>query len=132
MAFQIHLSEARLRAEKAHGLWPDRILTDYLDEAVKAAPNQVAITGANSATGERTTLTYAELAHRVERIALGLAALGARLAALESQFVDDDGDTFSEVQDDCDDTNADVSPLADEIAGNGIDDDCDHEIDEAV
>jgi hypothetical protein len=36
------------------------------------------------------------------------------------------------VQDDCDDTDADVSPLADEIAGNGIDDDCDHEIDEAV
>jgi hypothetical protein len=61
-----------------------------------------------------------------------LAALDARLAALESQFVDDDGDTFSEVQDDCDDTDADVSPLADEIAGNGIDDDCDHEIDEAV
>jgi len=78
MAFQIHLSEARLRAERARGLWPDRILTDYLDEAVKAAPNQVAITGAISATDERTTLTYAELTHRVERIALGLAALGVQ------------------------------------------------------
>jgi cyclohexanecarboxylate-CoA ligase len=78
MAFQIDLSDARLRAEKARGLWPDRLLTDYLDEAVKAVPDQVAITGANSATGERTALTYAELAHRVERIALGLAALGVQ------------------------------------------------------
>jgi len=78
MAFQIDLSDARLRAEKARGLWPDRLLTDYLDEAVKAVPDQIAITGANSATGERTALTYAALAHRVERIALGLAALGVQ------------------------------------------------------
>jgi cyclohexanecarboxylate-CoA ligase len=78
MAFQIYLSEARLRAEKTAGLWPNRILTDYLDDAVKATPDRVAITGTNSATGERTTLTYAELARRVERIALGLAALGVQ------------------------------------------------------
>lgn len=78
MPFQIYLSEARLRAEQARGLWPNRILTDYLDEAVKARPDQVAITGTNSATGERATLTYAELARRVDRIALGLAALGVQ------------------------------------------------------
>ena len=78
MAFEIYLSEARRRAEEASGLWPDRLLTDYLDEAVKVTPDRVAITGTNSATGERTTLTYAALAHRVERIALGLAALGVQ------------------------------------------------------
>jgi cyclohexanecarboxylate-CoA ligase len=78
MAFQISLSEARLRAEQARGLWPNRILTDYLDEAVDVRPDQVAITGTNSATGERTTLTYAELSRRVERIALGLAGLGVQ------------------------------------------------------
>ncbi len=78
MAFEIDLSEARLRAERARGLWPNRLLTDYLDAAVRSRPDQVAITGANSATGERTTLTYAELARRVERIALGLAALGVQ------------------------------------------------------
>jgi cyclohexanecarboxylate-CoA ligase len=78
MAFQISLSEARQRAEQARGLWPNRILTDYLDEAVRARPDQVAITGANSATGERTTLTFTELARRVDRIALGLAALGVQ------------------------------------------------------
>jgi cyclohexanecarboxylate-CoA ligase len=78
MAFQISLSEARLRAEQARGLWPNRILTDYLDAAVEARPDQVAITGTNSATGERATLTYADLARRVERIALGLAGLGVQ------------------------------------------------------
>jgi len=78
MAFEIDLSEARLGAERTRGLWPNRVLTDYLDEAVAAAPDQVAITGANSATGRRTTLTYSELARLVERIALGLAALGVR------------------------------------------------------
>jgi len=78
MAFEIHLSETRRRAEEADGRWPNRLLTDYLDEAVEAAPDRVAITGANSATGERTTLTYAELARRVNRIALGLAALGVQ------------------------------------------------------
>jgi cyclohexanecarboxylate-CoA ligase len=78
MAFQIYLSEARRRAEEASGRWPNRLLTDYLDDAVKAAPDRVAITGTNSATGERTTLTYAALAQRVNRIALGLAALGVK------------------------------------------------------
>jgi cyclohexanecarboxylate-CoA ligase len=78
MTFQISLSDARLRAEKARGLWPDRVLTDYLDEAVAARPDQVAIAGTNSATGERTALTYAELGRRVDRIALGLAALGVQ------------------------------------------------------
>jgi hypothetical protein len=32
----------------------------------------------------------------------------------------------------CDDADGNVSPLAAEVAGNGIDDDCDHQIDEAA
>ena len=59
-----------------------------------------------------------------------IAGLDSRLEALEGQFVDDDGDTFSEVQNDCDDDDAAVNPLATEVAGNEIDDDCDHLIDE--
>jgi hypothetical protein len=35
------------------------------------------------------------------------------------------------VQDDCDDEDASVSPLAAELADNGIDYDCDRQVDEA-
>jgi hypothetical protein len=68
---------------------------------------------------------------RVDALEEDVADLDARLAGIEAQFSDDDGDDFSEVQDDCDDANAAVSPLASEVAGNGVDDDCDHLVDEA-
>jgi hypothetical protein len=68
---------------------------------------------------------------RVDALEDEVADLDSRVEALEGQFTDDDGDTFSEVQDDCDDADAAVNPLAAEVAGNGIDDDCDHLIDEA-
>jgi hypothetical protein len=45
--------------------------------------------------------------------------------------VDDDGDGFSEVQGDCDDTDSDVYPGAKEKP-NGVDDDCDGTIDEGT
>jgi hypothetical protein len=67
---------------------------------------------------------------RVEALEGEVADFDARLAAIEGQFVDDDGDSFTEVQGDCDDEDANVSPLAAELAGNGIDDDCDHQVDE--
>ncbi len=69
---------------------------------------------------------------RVETLEGEVADLDSRLASIESKFVDDDGDTFSEVQDDCNDADGSVSPLAAEVASNGIDDDCDHQIDEAA
>jgi hypothetical protein len=67
----------------------------------------------------------------LEELADDLADLDARLQALEDQFADDDGDTFTEVQGDCDDGDPAVNPLETEVLGNGIDDDCDHLIDEA-
>jgi len=59
-----------------------------------------------------------------------LMGVEARLTALEGFALDDDGDGLSEIQGDCDDEDAAVSPLADEVPANGIDDDCDFEIDE--
>ena len=65
-----------------------------------------------------------------EKLQGEIDALDARLSAIEGQFADNDGDTFSEAQGDCDDTNPAVNPNATEVAGNSIDDDCDHLIDE--
>ena len=44
-------------------------------------------------------------------------------------YGDDDGDGYSEFGGDCDDTDPNVSPATMEIAGNGVDDDCDGTID---
>ncbi|MDP2312530.1 MAG: putative metal-binding motif-containing protein [Pseudomonadota bacterium] len=48
-----------------------------------------------------------------------------------SKAVDEDGDGFLPSEGDCDDSNADVSPAATELC-NGIDDNCNSEIDEDV
>ncbi len=45
--------------------------------------------------------------------------------------VDNDGDGFNEVQGDCDDTDPDINPIADEVL-NTEDDDCDGDIDEGT
>jgi len=42
---------------------------------------------------------------------------------------DADGDTFLGCEGDCDDGAPDVSPDAEEVVGNGVDDDCDGEVD---
>ncbi|MEK7861705.1 MAG: AMP-binding protein, partial [Chloroflexota bacterium] len=66
----------RGRAARAAGHWPERLATDYLDEALRLAPERIALTGRNSMTGQTESLDYRTLAARVDRIALGLAALG--------------------------------------------------------
>jgi cyclohexanecarboxylate-CoA ligase len=76
MEFDPILPHARIQAMREAGFWRDRLLTDYLDAVIAARPDAVAIVGRNSMTGERTVLTYAEFGQRVERLALGLAALG--------------------------------------------------------
>ena len=49
--------------------------------------------------------------------------------SLSVDYVDLDGDGYME-DFDCDDTRASVNPGADELPGNGVDDDCDGQIDE--
>nr|WP_294512854.1 AMP-binding protein [uncultured Rhodopila sp.] len=70
------LSESRRQAMKASGLWPDRTLLDDFDRWVATSPDRIAIIDHNSMTGASTSLTYASLSQKVDRIAAGLARLG--------------------------------------------------------
>jgi cyclohexanecarboxylate-CoA ligase len=78
------LPEARLRDMKTRGLWPDRTLLDDFDRWVAATPDRVAIVDTNSMAGARTSLSYAALSQRVDRIAAGLARLGVGRADVVS------------------------------------------------
>ena len=73
---QAILPDSRVRATEASGQWPGRLLTDFLDEAVARAPDQVAITSFNTMRRRVETLSYRQLRLYADRIGLRLAALG--------------------------------------------------------
>ena len=76
MDFATMLTENRAQAMTKAGLWPNRLITDCLDEAAAACPDKVAVVDHNSMTGRRTTLSYRQLRRMTDRMALGLMALG--------------------------------------------------------
>lgn len=76
MSFDIQTPPDRMAAFMASGLWPDRLLTDYLEDAVAANPERTAIVGYDSQSGRRSHYSYTELAQLADRIARGLAAHG--------------------------------------------------------
>jgi cyclohexanecarboxylate-CoA ligase len=78
MTFAIQLGEARRAAMRAAGLWPDRLMTDYLDEAALNTPDRTAIVAHSASDGLMSRLSYAELAGHADRIALGLLRLGVK------------------------------------------------------
>ncbi|HJQ57942.1 MAG TPA: cyclohexanecarboxylate-CoA ligase [Vineibacter sp.] len=76
MRFDPILPPARVAAMKAQGHWRDRLLTDLFDARVAQEPDKLGVIDGNSMTGKSSRLTFRELAHRVDRLAAGLAALG--------------------------------------------------------
>jgi cyclohexanecarboxylate-CoA ligase len=76
MTFEIQTPPDRVDYFMKSGLWPNRLLTEYLDEAVAARPDGTAVVAYDSQTGQRTAKTYAELNRIVNRIALGLVGHG--------------------------------------------------------
>ena len=70
------LPDSRIRQMKQAGLWGERTILDDLDRWVADAPDRIAIVDHNSMTGERTELSYAAFARRVDRIAASLSRLG--------------------------------------------------------
>ena len=76
MRFDIQIPEDRIDAFTKSGLWPNRLITEYLDDNQAAEPDRPAIAGYRDGAGQPTRHSYAELGQAVRRIALGLTALG--------------------------------------------------------
>ncbi|NKB55153.1 MAG: AMP-binding protein [Alphaproteobacteria bacterium] len=76
MSFHIQTPPERVAYFLKSGLWPNRLLTEYLDEAVATNPQRAAVVGYDSRTGKRTVHSYEEFNRIVDRIALGLVSYG--------------------------------------------------------
>jgi len=72
----VFLGPDRLAAEKQRAVWPDRILTDYLDAHVAKRPDATALIGVRAEDGAVTRLTFGELNARAASVAQGLSDLG--------------------------------------------------------
>ena len=76
MSFEIQTPPDRVAAFMQSGLWPDRLLTEYLADVFAAHPDRTAIVGYDSLTGRRSHHSYTELSQMADRFALGLSAHG--------------------------------------------------------
>ena len=70
------LAPERIAAMTGAGLWQNRLLTDLLDEVADRHPDRLAVADHNSVTSIATRLSYMQLQHRANRMALGLIGLG--------------------------------------------------------
>jgi len=76
MDMAVMLTPARVRAMREAGLWPDRLVLDYLDDNLRRKPDAVALIDHNSTPGGSTALTWRELDRRARRVAVALARAG--------------------------------------------------------
>src|SRR5690554_7318266 len=84
MPIHTNLTPERRQSMVELGAWNDKIITDYLDEAVASAGDKAAIITYRMADGSRVELSYRELNEKVTRIAAGLAELGVKKGEIVS------------------------------------------------
>jgi cyclohexanecarboxylate-CoA ligase len=72
----VFLDECRLEQERSHGIWPDRVVTDYFDRWVADRPDDTAIIAFRDDDATTTRITWRKLARTVTAIAHGLAKCG--------------------------------------------------------
>ena len=72
------LTEARLAREKARGLWPGRVITDYLDQWVEQKPDATALVAWRTEDEAETRLTWRQLARRAAAAADALERAGVQ------------------------------------------------------
>ena len=78
MDLGVILPKERIEAMTAAGAWPNRILVDYLDDAVARGADRPAITTYNGEDDSVITLSYGELDRLSRRIALRLLDMGVQ------------------------------------------------------
>lgn len=78
MPIHTNLTPERRQSMVELGAWNDKIITDYLDEAVASAGDKTAIITYRMADGSCVKLSYRELNKKVTRIAVGLVELGVK------------------------------------------------------
>ena len=71
------LDPARLDRERARGLWPQRVATDYLDRWVYERPESTALVAWRTEDETETRLTWRQLARRAAAAANALERAGA-------------------------------------------------------
>jgi cyclohexanecarboxylate-CoA ligase len=76
MDLGLNLSRDHIDAFVKAGVWIDRTVFDYLDDALARGPERPAITSYNGENGARTSLSYGELDRLSRRLALALINLG--------------------------------------------------------
>jgi hypothetical protein len=89
------------------------------------------ITLNESAAGELRLRVSAAFRRLVRRLFSGVTAVRVDADLIGTWLIDDDGDTFSEDQQDCDDLEPAIHPGATEVC-NGADDNCDGRRDEGI
>ncbi|MCC6213036.1 MAG: AMP-binding protein, partial [Burkholderiales bacterium] len=72
------LEASRIAREKARGIWPDRVATDYLDRWAAEKPHASALVAWRLDEERETRLTWSDLAAQTARFARAFAAAGAR------------------------------------------------------
>src|SRR5262249_53938886 len=74
MAFEIFLPQSRI--DVSRDLWLNRLPIDDLDAAAAKSPDRIAFVGWDSALRQEVRLSYAQVADRGDKIAVGLVGLG--------------------------------------------------------
>ncbi len=73
---QLLLDQGRLELEKRRGLWPDKVITDYLDRWVLEKPEAIALVSWREEAQSCVQLSYRELAERAASASRALSLAG--------------------------------------------------------
>jgi len=78
MKFDLVMFASREAEIRARGLWSNKTIQSYFDQAVKTTPDKIAVVEYRLDRAEPRRITYRQLDEEARRIAVSLTALGVR------------------------------------------------------